>query len=424
MAAMRLIPAPSTRPGLPGPAATPPGVPCVLSLNAGASSIKFALHRSGPGLVHLLGGQIARIGQGYGTLVIQRAAEAQPTTQPVDVDDHAAAVALLMDWLVREVGPDGIAAVGHRIAHGMRHTEPETLTPVLLQELRSFMPQDPEHLAGAIALVEAFGNAWPALPQVACFDTAFHHHMPRVATMLPLPRRCEAQGVRRYGFHGLSYAFLMEELARLDGPQAAQGRVVLAHLGNAASLAAVHRGRSIDTSMGFTPSSGMPMGTHAGDLDPGIAEYMERTGRMGRRQFDDMVQHGSGLLGMSETSADMRELLQREATDTRAAEAIAVFCYQAKKYVGAYAAALGGIETLVFAGGIGEHAAPVRARICEGLGFLGIELDAARNAAHEPVASSAASRVVVRVMHTDEEQMIARSVCRVAGLQCSMPPTA
>lgn len=421
----------SARPGMTGatlsatlpPTATAaqPVVPCVLSLNAGSSSIKFALYRSGCDLVRLLGGQIDRIGQSYGTLVFQRANEAHATAQTVDAGDYRAAVALLMQWLVLEVGPNGITAVGHRIVHGMHHLEPETVTPALLQELRSFMPQDPEHLAGAIALIEAFGNEWPTLAQVLCFDTAFHCHMPRVATVLPIPRRYEALGVQRYGFHGLSYAFLMEELAHLDGAQAAQGRVVLAHLGNGASLAAVHRGRSIDTSMGFTPSSGMPMGTRAGDLDPGIGEYLERTEKMGRREFDDMVHHGSGLLGISETSADMRDLLQREATDPRAAEAIAVFCYQAKKYVGAYVAVLGGIDTLVFTGGIGEHAAPVRAQICEGLGFLGIEIDAQLNAANAPVVSSVSSRVLVRVIHTDEEQMIARSVCRVAGLQCAVP---
>lgn len=411
VAAPVLVPDPAARSAL----------PCVLSVNGGSSTIKFALYQSGPGLTRRLGGHIERIGRGYGTLVFQRAGEQQPTTQSIDAGDHAAAVALLMRWLVNEVGPDVIGAVGHRIVHGMHHTEPETITPALLQELRTFMPQDPQHLAGALALVDAFGLAYPALPQVACFDTAFHRDMPRVATMLPIPRRYEAQGVQRYGFHGLSYAFLMEELARLDGVQAAQGRVVLAHLGNGASLAAVRHERSIDTSMGFTPSSGIPMGTRAGDLDPGIADYLESTEHMGRRQFDDMVQHASGLLGMSDTSADMRVLLQLEATDPRAAEAIAMFCYQVKKCVGAYAAALGGLETLVFAGGIGEHAAPVRARICEGLGFLGIEIDAARNAANEPVVSTTTSRVTVRVMHTDEERMIARSVCRVVGLQCAVP---
>jgi acetate kinase len=391
-------------------------LPCVLSVNGGSSSIKFALYQCGHELIRLLGGQIERIGKGYGTLVFQRAGERGSTTQPIQAADHAAAVALLMRWLSHELKPELIAAVGHRIVYGIRHVEPETITPALLRELRSFVPHEPGHLAGALALVDAIALVYPAMVQVACFDTAFHAQMPRVARMLPIPRRYASQGIQRYGFHGLSYAFLMEEIARLDGAAAAQGRVVLAHLGNGASLAAVHHGRSIDTSMGFTASSGIPMGTRAGDLDPGIAGYLERTERMGRREFDDMVNHASGLLGMSETSGDMRVLLQHEVSDPRAAEAVAMFCYQAKKCVGAYAGALGGLDTLVFAGGIGEHAAPVRERICEGLGFLGIEIDPARNAAHEALISSPASRVRVRVIHTDEERMIARSVCRIVGL--------
>jgi acetate kinase len=224
-------------------------------------------------------------------------------------------------------------------------------------------------------LTEAFLRRFPNLSQVACFDTAFHHHLPRVARLLPIPRRFEAQGVRRYGFHGLSYAFLMEELARLAGAEAAQGRVILAHLGNGASLAAVRSGKSIDTSMSFTPTAGVPMSTRSGDLDPGLVWYMARTERTSAQQFNEMVNSHSGLLGMSETSSDMRDLLECETRDVRAAEAVALFCYQIKKWIGAFAAALGGLDTLVFAGGIGENAPVVRARICDGLGFLGIQLE-------------------------------------------------
>ncbi len=194
-------------------------------------------------------------------------------------------------------------------------------------------------------------------------------HLPRVASLLPIPRRYEAQGVRRYGFHGLSYAFLMEELARLGDPAATKGRVILAHLGNGASLAAVRDGKSIDTSMGFTPTAGLVMSTRSGDLDPGLVCYLARTEQMSAAQFQEMVNHESGLLGVSETSSDMRDLLDRETQDVRAAEAVALFCYQAKKWIGAFAAALGGLDTLVFAGGIGENAPPVRERICDGLGF-------------------------------------------------------
>jgi len=244
--------------------------------------------------------------------------------------------------------------------------------------------------------------------------------MPRVAQLLPIPRRYQAQGLKRYGFHGLSYAYLMEELARVAGTDAAQGRVILAHLGSGASLAAVHAGRCIDTSMGFTPTAGLPMATRSGDLDPGIAAHLARTEGMSEKRFYDMANHESGLLGVSETSGDMRDLLAAEADDERAAEAVAMFCYQTAKWVGAYAAALGGVDTLVFAGGIGENAAPVRERICRNLGFLGIELDVARNSAHADVISGLAGRAIVRVIRTDEERMIARSVSRwlAAG-----PPT-
>jgi acetate kinase len=285
----------------------------------------------------------------------------------------------------------------------------------MVEELRRLSPFDPEHLPEEILLTEAFHRRFPELPQVACFDTAFHHDLPRVAQLLPIPRRYEAQGVRRYGFHGLSYAFLMGELARLAGTEVAQGRVILAHLGNGASLAAVHRGKSMDTSMSFTPTAGVPMSTRSGDLDPGLIWYLARTEGLDAKRFNEMVNFKSGLLGVSETSSDMRDLLEHEKQDVRAAEAVALFCYQVKKWIGAFAAALGGLDTLVFAGGIGENAPVIRTRICGGLGFLGIELDEKQNATNEGVISAATSRVPVRVIHTDEEVMIARSVCRELG---------
>jgi acetate kinase len=230
--------------------------------------------------------------------------------------------------------------------------------------------------------------------------------------------------VQRYGFHGLSYAFLIEELARVAGAQAAHGRVILAHLGNGASLAAVRGGQSLDTSMGFTPTAGLPMSTRSGDLDPGLAPYLARTEQVTTKQFYDMVNHESGLLGVSETSSDMRDLLSRETGDVRAAEAVALFCYQAKKWIGSFAAALGGLDTLVFSAGIGENCPSIRARICDGLGFLGIELDQTRNAENAEVISTAAGRVAVRVIRTDEELMIARSVIRVLRLGAveGLPP--
>jgi acetate kinase len=241
--------------------------------------------------------------------------------------------------------------------------------------------------------------------------------MPRVATLLPLPRRYVESGIQRYGFHGLSYAFLMEELERLGGPDTSQGRVILAHLGNGASLAAVHNGKSLDTTMGFTPASGIPMSTRSGDLDPGCMTFLLGQEGLTANQFHAMVNTQSGLLGISETSPDLRDLLQREASDRRAAEAIALFCYHVKKAIGALAAALGGLNTVVFAGGIGENSAVVRARICEGLAFLGIEIDAERNSAHAPIITKEGSTVTVRVIRTDEEWQMARAVAELISQQ-------
>jgi acetate kinase len=322
-----------------------------------------------------------------------------------------------MDWIEQRSGRDALTAVGHRVVHGgPKYYKPQRITAEMVTQLKQLSPFDPDHMPEEILLTEAFHRRFPDLPQVACFDTAFHHDMPRVAQLLPIPRRYEAQGVRRYGFHGLSYAFLMEELARFGDPAATTGRVILAHLGNGASLAAVRNGKSVDTSMCFTPTAGVPMSTRSGDLDPGLVWYLMRTENMSAKQFNEMVNFHSGLLGVSETSSDMRDLLDREAQDERAAEAVALFCYQVKKWIGAFTAALGGLDTLVFAGGIGENAPTVRARICDGLGFLGIELEAKRNAANEGVISVAASRAEVRVIRTDEERMIAKTVCRLLGL--------
>ena len=391
--------------------------PRILTINGGSSSIKFALFEAGDSLRRILVGGMERIGLPEATLRVKGVNPADSFSRSVTAPDHTVAVGLLMDWIEERNGREALTAVGHRVVHGgPKYSEPQRITAEMVEELRQLSPFDPEHLPEEILLTAAFHCRFPGLPQVACFDTAFHHDLPRVARLLPIPRRYEAQGVRRYGFHGLSYAYLLEELARLAGAEAAQGRVILAHLGNGASLAAVRDGKSVDTSMSFSPIAGVPMSTRSGDLDPGLLWFLARTDKMTAKQFNEMVNFQSGLLGISETSSDMRDLLKCETQDTRAAEAIALFCYQIKKWVGAFAAALGGVETLVFAGGIGENAPPVRARICQGLGFLGIELEEKRNVANEGVISTAASRVVVRVIPTDEELMIARSVCRALGL--------
>ena len=237
--------------------------------------------------------------------------------------------------------------------------------------------------------------------------------MPPVARLLPIPRRLNAMGIQRYGFHGLSYVWLMEELKRIAGNETAQGKIILAHLGNGASLAAIKDGKSIDTSMGFTPTSGLPMGTRTGDLDPGIAWYLMQVEKLSPQQFSYLINHQSGLLGISETSSDMRELIKCQATDSRAEQAIELFCYQTKKWIGSFAAVLGGLDTLVFSGGIGENSPEVRNRICRDLQFLGIELDEKRNLKNETIISTDASSVSIRVIKTNEELMIVKLVCQV-----------
>jgi acetate kinase len=393
-----------------------PSNPGILTINGGSSSIKFALYSSDGLLKKRLYGKIDRIGLPGTSLTFNDLVQDLQGSLDISASDHRSAAHILNDWLEERIGFTSVQAAGHRVVHGMKYTEPELITQVLLDELHRISPFDPEHLPREVELIEAFRQHHPQLPQVACFDTAFHRAMPRVARLLPVPRRFEVMGVRRYGFHGLSYAYLMEELTRVAGAPAAQGRVILAHLGNGASLAAVHKGQSIDTSMGFTPASGIMMGTRTGDLDPGAAWFMMMTEKLTAKQFNNIINHESGLLGVSGTSSDMSDLLVLEAGDVRAAEAVALFCYQVKKWVGAFSAALGGLDILVFSGGIGENAPIVRARICDGLGFLGIELEAKRNMANSGLISAETSKIPVHIIHTDEELMIATTVRRVLSI--------
>jgi acetate kinase len=395
----------------------------ILTINGGSSSIKFAVFTLGSDRPERgLHGQISRIGQtdrtrpGTSLLISDPEAptmSAEPTLVPAA--DFASVVDWLVDWLGKQPVFGSVRVVGHRVVHGLAHTEPEPITPALLTELRGIATIDPDHLPGEIALIEAIRHRWPDLPQIACFDTAFHRTLPRVAQLLPIPRRFDAQGIRRYGFHGLSYAYLLDELARVAGEQtrpggAANGRVILAHLGSGASLCAVRDGQSIDTTMGFTPTGGLMMGTRPGDLDPGLMAYLMQSEGLTASQFNDLINHQSGLLGLSETGSDMQDLLDIQATDSRAAEAIDLFCYQVKKGIGAYTAVLDGLDTLVFSGGIGQHAPDIRTRICTGLTYLGIEIDDQRNTANAPIISTPTSRVTIRVIPTDEEQMMARLV--------------
>ena len=383
-------------------------MPTALTINGGSSSIRFAIYESGDEPQKLLDGKVDRIGLHGTCLTVHDIKRGENADIKQPFDGGAGVAAALVDWLSSHPLFGSLEGVGHRVVHGMQHSRPERIDSQLLDELKRITPYDPEHLPREIELIEAIGGKHPGMPQVACFDTAFHRTMPRIATIMPIPRRYQAKGVQRYGFHGLSYTYLMSALRSIGDPAAVRGRVILAHLGSGASLAAVRDGASIDTSMGFTPTAGLVMGTRSGDLDPGIANFLLVTESMTFAQFQKMVNHESGLAGVSEISSDIRDLLAAENNDIRAAEAVALFCYQVKKWIGSFAAALGGLDTLVFAGGIGENAPLIRERICGGLEFLGIALDAHRNSQNAALISSDSGPAAVRVIPTNEEIVIAK----------------
>ncbi|HTI91909.1 MAG TPA: acetate/propionate family kinase [Puia sp.] len=399
----------------------PPENKNILAVNGGSSSIKFSLYGVGQGLplVKSLSGKIDRIGL-PGSKLTYKDTRNKEGELAVEAGTPREAAAFLLDWLEKQAaGP--LAGVGHRVVHGLQHRQAAFIDDPLLEELKKIRGYDPDHLPGEIDLIELFRSKEPDTPQVACFDTAFHATLPRLAKLLPLPRRYDKAGLQRYGFHGLSYAYIMEELTRID-IAVARGSVVIAHLGSGASLAAVKDGVSIDTTMGFTPTGGIVMGTRTGDLDPGAIWYLLQNERLTPAQFSQLVNHESGLLGVSATSSDMQDLLARESSDQRAAEAVGLFCYQVKKSIGAFSAVLGGLDALVFTGGIGERSAVIRSRICSGLDYLGISLDPGANGSSGTNESSGAngsnvmsigakeSRTAVYAIPTDEEWMIARSV--------------
>ncbi|KKC32768.1 acetate/propionate family kinase [Devosia psychrophila] len=387
----------------------------VLTLNVGSSSLKFSVFTVGGAVERRLSGKFDQVGRSETRLELKHASGAV-NSETIGPADQRAAAAFLFELLDEMIGLDQIKAVGLRVVHGgARYRRPAPIDGEMIEYLRQIRAFAPEHLPAELEVIEACRTRLPGIPHIACFDTGFHHGMPVVARTLPIPRRLAAKGVERFGFHGLSYSFLLDELKRQAGAAAARGRLVLAHLGNGASLAAVNNGQSVDTSMGFTPAAGVPMGTRSGDLDPGLVLYLAQTEGMDAVAFDRMVNHESGLLGISETSSDMRELLERETADIRAAEALALFCYSVKKTIGAFAAALGGLDTLVFTGGIGENSGTIRTRICDGLDFLGVDLDPAANEAGDPLISFPENRVAVRVIRADEEAVIVKAVIEFLG---------
>jgi acetate kinase len=387
--------------------------PRVLTINTGSSSLKATLYRLDATERVDVTATAERIGLPGGLLRIADAKGATLLDQPGDLHDHNAPLEKLIIWLRDQKLDLGIDAVGHRVVQGgSKYREPQLITTELVTALKELIPIDPDHLSQALDAIDVTRRAFPAIPHVACFDTAFHRQMPRVAQLFALPRALTDAGLVRLGFHGLSYEYIVQELGIID-PGAVDGRVIIAHLGNGASMAAVRAGIGVDTTMGFTPTGGLMMGTRSGDLDPGVLVYLVQSKGMRPDALSRLVNQEAGLLGVSRVSADMQDLLSKEESDAGAAEAVDLFCYQARKFLGALAAVLGGLDTLVFTAGIGEHAAPVRERICAGLNYLGIELDPQRNQVSAPIISRDDSRVTVRVMKTDEDLMIARHTVRV-----------
>jgi acetate kinase len=382
----------------------------VLCLNSGSSSLKFAVYQVGRGELRIANGAVERIGLPGSRLWLRGPAGDRVEEAPA-IDDHTSAAREVFEALKRQ-GLDAAAAVGHRVVHGGPHlSAPQRVDDKLLTTLRELVPLAPLHLPSEIAIIEAVARERPGVTQVACFDTAFHRRMPDAAQRLPLPRRLWDDGVRRYGFHGLSFEYVLWKLGEAGG-----GRLILAHLGNGASLAAVRDGRPIDTTMGLTPLGGLVMGTRPGDLDPGVLLYLMQAKSYDPERLGVLLNDQSGLLGISGTTSDMKTLLERRAGDTRAAEAIETFCASARKHIGAFAAVLGGLDSLVFTGAIGAHAAPVRWEICRDLGHLGIHLDRSKNESDAEVVTLPSAMCTVRVVPTDEELMIARHTAAVVGL--------
>ncbi|HEY4107636.1 acetate/propionate family kinase [Puia sp.] len=382
----------------------------ILAVNGGSSSIKFSLYSGDDPPVKWLSGKITRIGLVNTELTFTNKRTEKNGRLPVKASGIAEAAGTLADWLQEVEGVMPLAAIGHRVVHGLQHRQAALVDDALLDDLRRISAYDPDHLPGEIELIRCFGDRYPHLPQIACFDTAFHSSLPPVARVLPIPRRYAAAGLQRYGFHGLSYSYILEELMRIAGARVANGAVVLAHLGNGASLAAIKDGVSVDTTMGFTPVGGIVMGTRPGDLDPGVLWWLLDKEKLGADGFSQLINRECGLLGVSETSPDMQDLLEKESSDPRAAEAIALFCYQVKKTIGAYSAVLGGLDTVVFTGGIGERSPAIRSRICSGLGYLGIGLNQRANSHNDLFLSADDTRVGVYAIPTDEEWMIAKTV--------------
>jgi acetate kinase len=381
----------------------------VLTLNIGSSSLKAALYEIS--LAHddaqlVFAAHAERLGDARSHMSVQDAQGQTLFITEQGLSDHPTALQTLLDWL-RQQGESDFDLVGHRVVFGgQQYSEPRLITDDLVAALEGLAHFDPLHMPQALSIIAYMRRAYPRIAQAACFDTAFHRSMPPEARLYGLPYALADAGVIRYGFHGLSCESILLQLRAID-PAAAEGRVIIAHLGSGASMTAAHKGVSLDTTMGFTPTGGLVMGTRSGDLDPGVVLYLLEERKLEPTALRRLFTSEAGMLGVSGVSGDMRDLLEQSATNPRAAEAVTLFCYQARKYLGALAAALGGVETLVFTGGIGERAVEVRQRICADLDFLGLRVDTARNEANAAIISVEGGPVTIRVMQSDEDRMIA-----------------
>lgn len=385
----------------------------ILAVNTGSSSIKFSLYESGETDELLFAGSLTRIGLSNGRFSVTDAEGRFIDCIRVDVADHQAACIHVYSW-IRAHGSSIPDAIGHRIVHGgPRHAAPEKVTPELLASIAQLVPYAPEHLPQALNAVKRAALMFPGVMQVACFDTAFHRTMPPIAQLYSIPEPYRSEGVQRYGFHGLSYEYLLGELIAQQKSRSLKGRFIFAHLGHGASMVAVLDGRSIETTMGFSPAGGLVMGTRTGDIDPGVILFLLQQDRLSPAAIKEMVNRKSGLLGVSGLSDDMRDLLEVESLNESAHAAVELFCYQARKHIGALTAVLGGLDMLVFTGGIGENSAEIRRRICSGLDFLGIRIDQKKNGDNMPVISPDCGPVSVRVIKSNEELMIARLTRRI-----------
>ncbi len=380
----------------------------LLVINPGSSSVKAMAYDESELEKALNSVSIEGIGTGQATLLPGSVFD-ENIIQHVDAPDYITAVRLIREWLEDEMGESVISVIGYRIVHGgERYKQPTKIDGEAIEYLRSITSLAPNHMPGAIDCVEAFRAVYPEVAHVACFDTAFFSEMPKVNQTLPIPKSISEEGVRRYGFHGLSYEYLLESFQDHEGEVAARGRVILAHMGNGVSLTACRDGRPVDTTMGFTPVSGVPMSTRTGDIEPGVIFYLMREKGMTLEEISDMVTKRSGLLGISGDTSDMYHLLQRQHENESSALAVEYFCYEIKKQIGAYIAALGGVDSIIFAGGIGERSDEIRARVLEGLGFIGVVIDPERNKRNARLISGDDSSVGVHVIPTHEDIIIAK----------------